>query len=470
MHTSTVNHPRNKLELALIAAATACVLLLDAPTNELHGTAVFYASLIREMVTNGWLSIFEGDRAYFLKPPLVLWLSAGSAEVLGLTNLGVSLVSRLAAVACVLLTYLISKRLFDHRVAALATLVLITNSTFIQFSATLRMDSMLMFGGLLAVYAWLCRERAWASPAIFIGIAIGVLSKGPLGFAPVVLIALHCWWFEIAITEAIRWRWSILLAPIAMWYGYLFHLHGSAPFVQLGADLAKPAAAGPNQAIVDTFNEYVLKPARRYLPWLPFMVVGAYMAARDSITGDVHKRALMRWLIAWFIIVFVAAAAKPDKDIRYLYMGLPVLAIFAGLSLAHLATRFRSSRLTSFIAGLIIFVALLFNYGPFSKPDTRGLINAIRAEVDTANAPLVAIGGYPVPANQPRRQNTHRDWIYFYLGTEPTVLAWSQIKPENMRAGERYFLTNNRSHESRLSEYQLSAKYKTIEMVYAIRK
>ena len=458
------------IEIALIALASSAILLLDAPTNELHGTAVFYASLIREMVTNGWLSIFEGERAYFLKPPLVLWLSAGSAEILGLTNLGVSLVSRLAAILCVLLSYLITRKLFDHRVAALATLVLITNSTFIQFSATLRMDSMLLCGGLLSILAWLHREKPWASPAIFLGITIGVLSKGPLGLAPVILLALHAWWFGISLKDQIKWRWAVLLVPIVAWYGYLFLLHGAAPFTQLGADLAKPAATGANQGLIDTYQEYILKPARRYLPWLPFMLVGAYGAIRISFSGNFQEKATMRWLLIWFVIVFVAAATKPDKDIRYLYMGLPVLAMFAGLSLAKIQQRFQLKWLTTSIAALVISVALIFNYGPPAPADTRPVINAMRAEVNAEQQPLIAIGGYPIAAKQPRRQNTHRDWIHFYLGLEPTVLAWSQITPRDMLSGETYFLTNNRSHESRLAEYDLTAKYKSIEMVYAIRR
>ena len=112
----------------------------------------------------------------------------------------------------------------------------------------------------------------------------------------------------------------------------------------------------------------------------------------------------------------------------------------------------------------------MFNYGHLAKPDTRETINAMKAEVDATNERLTAIGGYPIPANQPRRQNTHRDWIHFYLGAEPEVVGWSQIQPGDMHAGDRYFLTNNRTHESRLSEYQLTAKHKTIEMVYAIRQ
>lgn len=462
-----MTRPSPALELGILSIAVLAVLLLDAAVNELHGTAVFYASLIREMVDSGWLSIFQGERAYFLKPPLVLWLSAASAEALGLTNLGVSLVPRLAGVACVLLTYLIAKKLFTHRIAALTVIVLVTNSTFIQFSATLRMDSMLMVGGLLSIYAWLCRDQKFSSCMLFLGLAIGVLSKGPLGFSPILIIVLHSMCFRIPLSNTIRWRWSVLLLPIMCWYGYLFVEHGSAPFMQLGSDLAKPAAASAGSSIEGTIDEYVLKPIRRYLPWLPFMLVGIAIAVVNAMRGEGDEKATMRWLLLWFMVVFISAAAKPDKDIRYLYMGIPVLAIFAGYALDLLAQKFRLRWLTTSLAGLVLVVALVFN---LQATDTRAEISALNSVLDKRSDPLVAIGGYPVPPNQPRRQNTHRDWIFFYTGIEPVVLDWTQLNPADIKTGEAYLLTNNRTHAARLAEYGLTAKFVTTEMVYAVRE
>ena len=458
------------IETMLLAIASIAVLMLDAHVNELHGTAVFYASLVREMLSDGWFAIFEGERAYFLKPPLVLWLSAAGAEIFGLNNFGVTLAPRLAAILCVALTYCITNKLYDHRVAGLAAIVLLTNSTFIQFSATLRMDSMLLFGGLLSVYAWLERGRTWSSPAIFIGITIGVLSKGPLGLAPILLIVLHALLFKISIKKSIRWRWLILALPIVCWYGYLYSLHGLAPFNQLGSDLAKPAANVAANAWQETLSEYVLKPARRYLPFLPFMLIGSGLALFTALSRQSRERPLSRWLLMWVAVVFIAAAAKPDKDIRYLYMGLPVLAVFAANSIALLAHRFKFNGLTAGLALLTISLALFFNYGPRAKPDTRPIVAAIANETAMQPDPLIALGGYPIPPHQPRRQNTHRDWIYFYLGREPSVLAWRQLTPEQIQPGDAFLLTNNRSHKQRLAEYGLTAKHKTIEMVYAVRE
>ncbi|MEM7466696.1 MAG: glycosyltransferase family 39 protein [Pseudomonadota bacterium] len=460
---------KKPLELWFLALATCGILLLDAPINELHGTAVFYASLVRELFDNGYLSIFADERAYFLKPPLVLWLSTASAKIFGLTNFGVSFVPRVAGVLCVALCYLMTKKLFDQRVALFSSLVLITNSTFIQFSATLRMDSMLLLGGLISVAGWLYRDRTWSSVAIFAGITIGVLSKGPLGFAPIVLILIHSVLFKVNVTQTINWRWFVLLGPILFWYGFLMATHGTAPFVDLSNDLAKPAADANANLFIETFREYIAKPAGRYLPWLPFMLIGGVLGLRHSFSDDHRYQKIMRWLILWFALVFVAAAAKPDKDIRYLYMGLPVLSMLAGYVLAKIEHRFKLHWMGIALCGFIFVLPLAYNFGPYRETDTRPTIEAMSTKIATTETPVV-IGGYPIPAGQARRQNTHRDWIYFYLNKEPRVLAWSQISPADMTKGEGYFLTNNRSHEARLAEYRLTPKFKTTEMVYAIRE
>lgn len=178
----------------------------------------------------------------------------------------------------------------------------------------------------------------------------------------------------------------------------------------------------------------------------------------------------MQWLLIWFAIVFGAAVAKPDKDIRYLYMALPVLAIFAAYTLDMLARRFRWHRMVVALSGFILLLSFFFNYGPPAKPDTRPQIEILRAKLVDSDSPLIALGGYPIEPDQPRRQNTHRDWIYFYMGIEPIVLDWTQLKPESIETGAGYFLTNNRSHKTRLKEYKLNTLFTTTEMVYAVRK
>lgn len=461
-----------RVQLGFLVAAACVVLFADATTNELHGTAVFYASLVREIIDSGsWSGIYADAHAYLLKPPLVIWSSVLSAKVFGLTNFGVTLVSRLAGVGCVMLAYIIVRRWWSHPVAWLAAFVMLTNSTFVQFTATLRMDSLLQFGLLLSLAGWAWRESRYGAPALFGGITIAVLSKGPIGFACVPLILCHAAMLRQSPVRPGGWRWIWLLSPIVLWYGWLVVMHGAAPFRELGADTLRETAAPELDRWQSVMAEYVIKPARRYWPWLPFMLLGLLLSivrAFDPARAR-PERITYLWALLWATAVVVGAVVKPDHDIRYFYPALPVFGLFAAVAITWLTQGRFPSRLPAFVfaALCLVFVARELSGG--GARDTRGEIAAIRAALGEREQTL-AIGGFPVPPAQARRQNTHRDWIHFYTGTVPEVLSWSQVREHTPDFSGGVFLTDSRGNDQWLKELDLEAKYVTSEMIYAVPK
>lgn len=459
---------REKLQLTLLAALGVVVLFADASIKELHGTAVFYASLVREIIdARDPMLIYTDEHAYLLKPPLLVWLSALSCKLFGLTNFGVTFVSRLAGVGVVLLTYALLRRWWSHPIAWVAAFAVLTNSTFVQFTATLRMDSLLQFGLLLSLTGWAYREASWGAAAMFGGITIAVLSKGPLGLASIPLILCHAMLLRTRPVPRGGWRWMVLLLPVVLWYGALAGLHGDRPFTELGADTLRATAAPQLDAWGSIYQEYVVKPLRRYWPWLPFIVIGGLIAARRVFLTGIERpmRMTYLWVLLWLATVVVTAVLKPDRDIRYLYPALPVLGLFAGIAVTMLTRE----RLPTWVpAGLlvIITVAVLLP-GSWRGSDTRGTIEQIRTQI-APNAPTLAVGGYPVPPEQPRRQNTHRDWVHFYTGSVPRVLSWDQVRKMSPDLSAGVFLTRSRGHQDRLAEFGLEAQYLTREMIFAV--
>lgn len=461
-----------RVQVGLLAAAACVVLFADATTKELHGTAVFYASLVREILDSGsWSGIYADAHAYLLKPPLVIWSSALSAKIFGLTNLGVTFVSRLAGVACVVMAYIIVRRWWSHPVAWIAAFVMLTNSTFVQFTATLRMDSLLQFGLMLSIAGWAWRDSRWGAPALFGGITIAVLSKGPIGFAAIPLVLCHAAMLRQIPVRPGGWRWIWLLAPIVGWYGWLVVMHGAAPFQELGADAMRETAAPELDRWQSALAEYVVKPARRYWPWLPFMLLGIALVivrACDRARAG-PERLTYVWMLLWATAVAIGAVMKPDHDIRYFYPALPVFGLFAALAIMMLARGRFPSRLPAFVFAALCLVLAAREFAGAGARDTRGEIAAIRAALGEREATL-AIGGFPVPPAQPRRQNTHRDWIHFYTGTVPEVLSWSQVRERVPDLSAGVFLTDSRGNDAWIKELDLEAKYVTSEMIYAVPK
>jgi 4-amino-4-deoxy-L-arabinose transferase-like glycosyltransferase len=458
------------LHVGLLAVVAIVVLFTDSATKELHGTAVFYASLIRELLESGDpMLIYSDERAYLLKPPLVVWLSALTSKILGLSNFSVTFISRLAGVGVVLLTYALFRRWWSHAVAWLAAFAVLTNSTFVQFTATLRMDSLMMLGLMMSLVGWAYREKPWCWAAIFGGVTVAVLSKGPLGFAAIPLIVAHAALTRQSPFRRQMWWWSVLLLPIALWYASLVNIHGLKPFTELGADAARSTAMPQWDIWQSAYQEYVVKPARRYWPWLPLMLIGTGLALRRLWDTDLCKelRATYLWLFVWLLAVIIGAVLKPDHDIRYLYLGLPVLGLFSALTIGNWTQNRFATWFPLGLLSLTVALIVVPRDPAWRAHDTRATIEQINHSL-IPNTVIHAIGGYPVPAGQARRQNTHRDWIHFYTGRTPTVLSWDQTQDNPPAFGNGIFLTLSRGHEARLEQFGLQKIFTTNEMIFAL--
>ena len=467
---------RESLNFGLLLLASIAVLFVGATMDELHGTPTFYASLAREIVeARDPLAIFRGDAAYLLKPPLVIWLAAASSAVLGLSEFAVTLPSRLAAVLAIAFAYLLFRRLLGSAAAWIAALVLLTNSTFIQFSTTLRMDSMLLAGMLCAIAGAVHLDRRWGAALMFGGIAVGVLAKGPLGLLPLVLIPPYFWLCQPG-RPPIRWRWSLLLLPALAWYAFLAFEHGGRPFTELGADAVRASAAAHSSLASSAIDNYLLLPLRRYWPWLPFLLAGLGWAAVAVVRADIKAAPQARWLLCWIVIVVVPATLKPDHDIRYLYPALPALAALAALAavvIAHLLQECLPAWLPAAATAVIVSLALAVSTFGREVTDHRVQIRGMAAYIeaaDVANDALLAVGAYPYDRAAPRRQNTHRDWVHFYLGRWPDNHLWVGLDAAGARSREFVLAANDHVARDTLQRWGFRIQYRSAYMILAVRQ
>ncbi len=466
---------RRHAPLLLLMTLAAIVLLAGSAGRELHGTPTFYASLIRELVDSGdLLHIFRGPDAYLLKPPLMLWGGAIASWVFGLGNFSVTLLPRLAAVACVALTWLVVRQVAGPRAGWIAGIVLLTNGTFIQFSTTLRMDSALLCGLLMVLAGWLSRPAAWASPLFFGGITVGLLAKGPLVLFALPLCALWSMLARQPRRMALDWRWSILLTPALGWLGFVFAEHGMQQVSDLSADLYRPDPNSGLSAWASYYAEYIRRPALRFWPWLPFMLAGLALACMGGGRVDPSRRAALRWFACWVVLVFAMCALKPDRDIRYLYIALPALAGLAAVPLAGwLGERgFARCVLAAGVLTVAVGIAAVLGIG---TRDTRPEVDAMRAELAAAGPALdgrapVVIGDYPLRPGLPRRQLGQRDWIHFYLGVVPRIVPWSRVKSGELAGEPLVFTVRTGNYTGELAAVGFVPRQVSKEMVMAVRK
>ncbi len=440
---------RQAAELAALALFAAGVLYADAAVKEIHGTAGLYAALAREIADTGdWFGIFRGPDAYLLKPPLMIWLTAGVVELLGPGSFSGTFAVRACGLAVVALTCYIGRRMYGHAAGWFAALVLVTNSTFHQFSTALRMDPLLTAGSLLAIAGYLRggRAGAWAFHA---GIVVGILAKGPQAAALLLLLPVHAGIAGRLPAGGRHWGLaaSLLLAPLA-WYGWLTYEHGTRWVSELAADTVRDAPGSLAVQLASAWHEYAVRPFHRYWPWLPFMLAGlaaaVWRGAHPATAPGTRADSVL--LVLWVVLVVAGSSLKPEHDIRYLYPALPAAAILAGWMLARLAHETVPRWVSVPFGALGIALLVLATMPGRVFDDTRAANAEIVRRLDATLAPgepVLTLGFHVNNRPGPRRQDTHVDWVYYYYGrparvVEPELVTQAELRSVPLLLVARY--------------------------------
>lgn len=174
--------------VALSAAAVAALLLLAPRTTLWDRDESRFARSAVEMLSSGDFLVptFAGELRPH-KPPLLPWLMAFSANVLGSTPTAFRLWSALAHGASVLLTFVAGRRLAGEKAALLGAAFLALSPLALLEGAAATADAVLLAGltGVLAVFADAAiggvRARHFVLGAL--ASAAAQLAKGPVALA-----------------------------------------------------------------------------------------------------------------------------------------------------------------------------------------------------------------------------------------------------------------------------------------------
>jgi 4-amino-4-deoxy-L-arabinose transferase-like glycosyltransferase len=362
--------------------------------------------------------------------PLLFWLTALAIKIFGPTPFAATLSSRLFGFGCIVLTAWLGCDLFGEKTGWLAALALATNYTFFRNTTTLRMDSALTFGILIALVGYLRWERRWGPPVFYGGVAVAVLAKSIAGFLPLLICGLHaifarrfCYpWRK----QSLRWLyWSpLLLVPLA-WWGFLAIHYGTAVFANMLSDFEQTTHTGI--ARLDEFLQvYFVEFGRSYILWLPFALIGGWMAVRAALNTktEAGKRAALGLLLGWIGIVYLTNALKPEPYERYLMPALPAISLISALA----AMRILRDKLPVWIPGTVAVVTVAAAIGMTCLPvsDEFNDEQRMSAMEEILNQRLVPHSPVPVltlgatkqwPANEGRSR--------FFLGRDarPTTMA-----------------------------------------------
>jgi 4-amino-4-deoxy-L-arabinose transferase-like glycosyltransferase len=187
MHIFLSKNKRNWIwGVIAVAAVVRLITLGSYPLTD--NTEARYAEVAREMVSTGnWVSPQLHGQKFWAKPPLSIWATALGLKVFGENEFAARFPHLVFSLLTILLVYTIARKQKGSESARMASLVLITSCSFFIASSAVMTDAALLFGTTLSMVAfWRALaegerfRRLWGY-LFFIGLAIGLLAKGPVG-------------------------------------------------------------------------------------------------------------------------------------------------------------------------------------------------------------------------------------------------------------------------------------------------
>lgn len=205
-------HERLLLLLLLCLAAGFFSLHATAPLYD-YDEATYAKVTVDTLASGNVLNLTLSGHAWHEKPPLYFWFSMGAVKMFGPQEFAFRLPGIIASLVCLLLVYLITKKLTGDIISAgVAFLVLLFTPPFYSIAIEGQLDSSVLMCMLAVVYFWLrgqsCTKYLFL---LFPVVAVGFLYKSVIILlaVPILLIFSACYR---------QWSW---LKNKYLWFGII---------------------------------------------------------------------------------------------------------------------------------------------------------------------------------------------------------------------------------------------------------
>lgn len=317
-----------------------------------------FSEATREMVATGnYLTTYLNGELRFDKPILIYWFQALSTQLFGADEFGFRLPSALAATLWVTVLYLFTRRFYERSVALMAAFMMATALQVSIIAKAAIADSLLNLFIALAMFLFYLyhveRQKRYLY-AVYLFIALGVLTKGPVAILVPVAVSL------IFLTMQKEWKsWlrsvfdpvgiMIFLAVAAPWY-VLEYMDQGEKFIN-GFFLKHN---------MDRFNTSMEGHSGSLFYYFPVLLIGTlpYTSLLLRALRDIKSwfgSDLLRYLAIWSLFVFVFFSLSGTKLPHYIIYGYTPLFIIMAIHI----DKVRSDVLL-LLPLLLLFTVLLF--------------------------------------------------------------------------------------------------------------
>jgi 4-amino-4-deoxy-L-arabinose transferase-like glycosyltransferase len=298
-----------------------------------------YAQAAREMVQGGdWILMHFNGAIYPDKPPLFFWLIALFSFLWqGFTSFSARFPSALFGTLTVVLTFFIGRRLYSSRTGFLSGLILATSLEFAYLSVRANIDTALTFfttAALFCLIHWYKNTKegrpCFSIYGFYIGMALGTLTKGPVGFLIPLLVGLVYLVYEKDWQAIRKMR---LLTGLLLFMGMTLAwylpavMKGGRSYLQMTLLQHTVDRYATGWSHANPFYFYFMTFPVDFLPWSFFLPGAVAYGYSKEMTG---KRKEFFFLLIWCIVIFVFLSLSRGKRSLYLLPLFPSAALLVG--------------------------------------------------------------------------------------------------------------------------------------------
>ena len=365
-----------------------------------------YVGVAWEMLRSGdWLTPTLNGMAYFHKPPLFYWLTAGSMSLFGENAWAARLAPALGATLAALSLHALVRRWLSAEAAQRAVQLLLAQPLFFIAAQYANLD-MLVAGLITATivalaHAGLSCERGlpWrgALRLAWVAAALGVLAKGLIGIV-IPMGVIGAWLL-------IRRQWRVLarllwcpeglvlfVAIAAPWFMAMQHLHpGFFDYFFVYQHFTRFSTGGFNNQQPLWFYPAVI--TLFFSPWLYWVLRG--LRARNQAADAAQGALISLWWI-WAVIVIAFFSLPKSKLLGYVLPAVaPVVMLVVTGLLADDGPGIRARRAWTLIASLTLLgsLATVAAFGLNPVRSTQELARVL-GEQRGPDDPVIMLGRY----------------------------------------------------------------------------
>jgi 4-amino-4-deoxy-L-arabinose transferase-like glycosyltransferase len=389
-------------------------------------TEARYGEMARIMLETGnWLTpMFDYDVPFWGKPPVFTWLSALGLKYIGDSEFAIRAPHFIVALATLTLTWYFARKggLFKNTPLApiqnvanyawLSCAVLATTSIFIIIGAAVMTDTALMFSVSLAMmsfwFYWQKKGVYWGY-LFFVGLALGMLSKGPIALI-LVGISLSIWicfqsrWKRLP--KCLPWGGGLILFLLLALPWYLLAEKATPGFLNyflIGEHFKRFVISGWQGDLYGSAHDRARGTIWLYwilatLPWFPLFIVQLIRYFKADYKDTKQKDGVDSFLYCWLLAPLFLFTFSGNILWSYVLPGIPAFALLLARFQARCPLPLKYYYLGLFTPLLILLSVAVLALNPTGKPNQKPLIKAWQLQLEYRKSTIYYLNDLPFSA------------------------------------------------------------------------